>query len=44
MIVDNFKNIDINNSFSEDIYSALKFLQSATPHIEIGDYQTNKHE
>jgi biofilm protein TabA len=43
MIVDSLKNIEVYKNLSEDIYAGLKFLQTAIPDIEIGNYEINKN-
>ena len=39
MIVDNVDNIEIYKNISEDIYAGLKFISTANPDIELGEYQ-----
>jgi len=41
MIVDKLKNIDIYKGLSPDIFAGLKFLQNATPDIDLGTYPIN---
>ncbi|MEO6454887.1 MAG: YhcH/YjgK/YiaL family protein [Ginsengibacter sp.] len=41
MIVDKLKNIDIYKGISDDIYAGLKFLQAATPEIEVREHYIN---
>ena len=41
MIVDNIKNIEIYKGVSDDIYTALKYLQNVDPEIELGTYVIN---
>jgi len=43
MILDSLSNIDVYSGISQDITDGLKFLQNATPDIEIGAYIINSN-
>ncbi len=42
MILDTIENIETYKYLSEDIYSGLKFIKSATPDVELGEYKISE--